>query len=105
MADHDIEQTVDSLTPPRPETPELTKMGKQKKILKMQHIGVFLEWLEASGYHIAVWTQFDEIRDPMLTVSGKSINELLAEYAGIDLKIVDQEQRALLQWWREVQGL
>jgi hypothetical protein len=81
-----------------PDTPELDKRGMQIKALHTQAIGIFVEWLNSQGMWIAHYAQFDDIKDPMLVTVDKSIEQLLADFAGIDLNKVEQERRVLLEY-------
>jgi hypothetical protein len=79
-----------------PETPELNKAAEQRKALKTQHIGVFLEWLSAQGAVIASWGK-DEYDEDRLIPIPDSIEQLLADYSGVDLQKMENEKRAILE--------
>ena len=63
---------------------------------KSQEIGEFLEWLQ-THYVIATYTQYDVELRPIRT----SIQDLLAEYFGIDLTKLEGEKRVILNEHRE----
>ena len=74
--------------------PEHDKMRIAQADLGTQRIGEFLEWLgeqgivlcESSGYEFQPWQQ----------ITG-SMENLLARYAEIDLAVIEQEKRAMLE--------
>ncbi len=74
-----------------PPTPELDKMLAVKD--KSQAIGEFLDWLQHDkNYVLAEYGEKDRLY-PLYS----SIETLLAEYFGIDLKKIEQERRAILK--------
>jgi len=85
----------------QPETPELDKMQQATEEFHTEAIGEFLEWLSVNGYWIAQFKRYDEYRDPKLTATSKTFEQLLAEYCEIDLVKVEREKRAILKWARE----
>lgn len=75
-----------------PSTPELDKMLAVKD--KSQAIGEFFDWLvNDKGY---VLSQYEE-KDRRLYPTYSSIEKLLAEFFGIDLKKIEEERRAILK--------
>ena len=59
------------------------------------------EFLETSGYVLAEYRQFEDIKDPMLAPVGKPINDILAGYFKIDLNKIETEKRQMLDILRE----
>lgn len=104
-----VEQVTEVARPvTMPPTPELDKMSSFKH--ESQPIGEFLEWLFSNDFHIAKYKDGvttwgpDENGEPvgstgMLQVT-KSIEQWLAEYLEIDLKIVEEERVAILKYIR-----
>jgi hypothetical protein len=91
------------------EYPECEKMLAVKS--KSQPIGEFIEWLRGErGIVLAKWCDKDEDGEDYLD-SGYSrlvpvhirIEDLLAEYFGIDLKRIEQEKRIMLSKLRDEQ--
>jgi len=77
----------------RPATPTLAKMVAVRK--ESQVVGEFLDWLfNTKGYHIA---NYD---DGELYPVGNSIEQWCAEFFDIDLVKVEQERRAMLDYYR-----
>lgn len=78
--------------------PEHDKLRIAKKQFGTQHIGEFIDWLEeqgivlceASGYEFQPWQQISERTE-----------DLLARYAEIDLAVIEQEKRAMLDELRQ----
>lgn len=66
-----------------------------------QSIGEFLDWLQSQGYWLC---KIDEKRGTLYH-SDPGFNNLLAEYFGIDLEAREKEVRAMLEEWREKQGI
>lgn len=101
--------------PPAPATPTLDKMREVRE--KSQAIGEFLEWLESTGVQLVTYHSHgdkceDEDGDIMCGISEdepmpehRSIERLLAEFFEIDLKVVEEERRALLDWQRVLNEL
>ena len=81
---------------PQPSMPESEKLLAIKD--KSQIIGEFLDWLR-SEQEVTLCT-LDESEDQFYPVF-VSIEDLLAEYFGIDLQKVEQEKVALLEALRE----
>jgi hypothetical protein len=80
----------------KPETPELNKQAEAAEKLGTEAIGEFLAWLPSQRIHLAVWDTSGEWMLPW----GGSVERLLATYAGVDLKKVDEERRAWLEYIR-----
>lgn len=84
--------------------PECGKMAKSAPI--SQPIGEFLDWLlNEKGYILARWEKnLDPDADPdedLLMPKNPGIQNLLAEYFQIDLKLVEQERRAMMEALRQ----
>jgi hypothetical protein len=90
-----------------PDTTELDKM--QDRIALSQQIGEFVEWLRAEkgvGFFVV---HGEEHTDPGRRRGDtfkyhpfcQPINEVLADYFGIDLDLVEEERRNILVWMRE----
>jgi hypothetical protein len=76
-------------------TPELDRMLVVKK--KSQAIGEFIEWLGENGMWVGEW--HEDVSGVMPSFGapvGKSIEQLLADFYGIDLVKAEQERRAIL---------
>lgn len=77
--------------PGYPETPELDRL---RIVQDEAHIiGAFLEWLGENGMHVTTDNGDDAYNC--------SIERTLAGYFGIDLRKVDDEKRAVLDWQRK----
>lgn len=76
-----------------PPTPMLDKMEAVRA--RSQEIGEFLEWLGQQGYVICCSGRYPP------APAGKSTEQLLAEYFGIDLEAAERERRAVLDFVRE----
>lgn len=90
-----------------PDTPELDKI--QGVHDQTQAAGAFLEWLTQNGVTLCKWQDFDE-DDEDETIEGYypvflPIQELLAEWQGIDQNKAELERVALLEWVRQQQEL
>lgn len=97
-----------------PETPTLDRMRELK--VKSQAIGEFLEWLQHNGVQLMFYHEHserceDEDGDQMCGLSEDSlmpehrgIERLLADFFEIDLKKVEEERTALLDWQRALNG-
>jgi len=96
---------------PYPKTPELDKLAAIKG--KSQIIGEFLVWLsDERGLHLGEYHEHTDecqtfggcgMRQGELYLASPGIENLLAEYFGIDLKKVAEEKDAVLDWERERQ--
>lgn len=88
--------------PGYPETPELDKMTQFTD--KSQGIGEFLEWaLGERNLIFARWPDEGEESEWALDCpipECLNINELLAEYFGVDLVKVENERRTILEYLR-----
>lgn len=85
--------------PNYPDTPELEKMKAHQP--ESQIIGSFLDWLtNEKNREICTWdtTRHREEFRPV----GKTIEQTLAEYFDVDLKKVEEERRAVLEYAREI---
>lgn len=80
--------------PSYPKTPQLDKMKAVHN--KSQAIGEFITWLESKGMQIA---QESEGERGLFSIND-SIEKLLAKYFKIDLKKVEQEREAVLEYVR-----
>lgn len=95
--------------PPCPECEKLTKVSEESN-----KIGNFLDWMYSRGLVLCTWEENDDedtndyLPDILVPASKyrthSGIENLLAEYFGVDLDKVEKERRALLDWLREVQG-
>lgn len=83
-------------------TPELDKMLSNKD--KSQTIGEFLDWL-MSEKKVILCVYDEKISEHHPYPIRKSIEELLAEYYGIDLKKCEKERMALLNNLRKINNL
>jgi hypothetical protein len=89
--------------------PECEKMKKVQS--KSQAIGSFLEWLQSKKIELMTWLipEYNEELDEYLPEEkgyysiNKNIEELLAEYFGIDLKKIEKEKRQMLDEIRSKQ--
>jgi hypothetical protein len=79
-----------------PNCPECEKLEKVAE--ESNDIGQFIEWLLEHEYQICTYSEMDG--DGEYVAAHTSIEELLASYFKIDLKKVEQERRALLDWVR-----
>jgi hypothetical protein len=76
-----------------PPMPEHDKFLPHKE--DAQTIGEFIEWLPSVGLHLAEYPEEDA--DGYLWQSRKTIQDIIAEYFGIDKKAFDAETEALYQ--------
>ncbi len=67
-------------------------MKAEKVKVERQAIG---EFIELGGYTLCKWPDDDEVQHPLPV--HLSINEVLAEYFEIDLKLLEQEKQAMLK--------
>jgi len=108
-----IGKPVRKKLPKAPETPTLDKMREARP--KSQAIGGVLEWLtsEQRGqlmlYHEHSEGCLDEddayrcgLTEDSLVPMHTSVEQLLADFFEIDLKEVEKERSALLDWQREL---
>lgn len=80
--------------------PEHEKM--QKISDKSQAIGEFLEWAAAEkGLHLAGYRKFEDSENEVLTVTYTPVQDLLAEFYGIDQRVLEREKRTMLDKMRE----
>lgn len=75
-------------------TPTLDKMKEVKS--ESQAIGEFLEWAQGQGLHLCEQVEVNSWGSQQYMPVSKSIETLLAEHFGIDLKKAEQEKRAIL---------
>lgn len=80
--------------PPTPECDRLRDVSRSSQL-----IGEFLEWLLAE-YTLAEWNDSGEVLRPVRA----SIEELLAEYFGIDLDKIEEERQAVLEALQKEEG-
>jgi hypothetical protein len=81
-----------------PEYPEHEKLAKVRD--KSQAIGEFLEWASEKGWHLAYYPE-DPNYDAEMRWVRETVHQILAKYFGIDLKRLEDEKRAMLEWIRE----
>lgn len=81
-----------------PETPEHDKLKNVQE--QSQWLGGFLEFLQRKRYSICQISK-DEHGDERLYYVGKSIEAWLADFFEIDLKKIDAEKKAILDYIRE----
>jgi hypothetical protein len=84
--------------PANPACPECDKLASVAD--KSQVIGEFIDWLLGEKQYILAKWGTGEVED-MLLPRNPSVQGLLAEFFGIDLKKVEVERRALLDAIRE----
>mgnify|MGYP001611424741 FL=1 len=65
---------------------------------KSQVCGEFLEWLHSKGYYLCYLPRGHELWVPIR----ENIEKLLAEFFGVDLNKVEQENRTMLEQIRKV---
>lgn len=83
---------------PEPESPECAKLVMEAP--KGRIIGAFMEWLADSGYTICETVETTSWgQNPHVPVR-KNIEQLLAAYFEIDLNKVEDERRAIIDYWR-----
>jgi hypothetical protein len=83
-----------------PETPELAKMAAHND--ESQIIGEFLDVIFSQGMVLCEWdTVVGGNREEQLFPIDKSIEQILADFYGIDLKKCEQERRELLGYLRD----
>lgn len=80
-----------------PDYPEHAKLAAIQPM--SQAIG---EFLEASDYHLAEWVTFEGNDRETLVIVHKPMNEILADHFGIDLRVIEQEKRAMLNSQRDL---
>lgn len=80
-------------------TPELEKMHSVKE--RSQAQGEFIEWLSSEkGIRLCTLEDAGNCRNEYMPIY-TSLEELLAEFHGIDLQKVEREKRALLESLRK----
>ncbi len=83
-----------------PPTPELDKMKSIQG--QSQQIGQFLDWLQGDGgMTIAEYLGTDTEAGDVLYPVQDSIEKILAAYFKIDLKKVERERQAILDYIRQ----
>lgn len=97
--------------PGYPPTPELDKMLAAKDRLHTEAIGEFVEWLREQGIVLARTHTHDDgcldedgrrscgYLDGHLEYVHESLQCLLERYAEVDPAKMEQERRAVLEWW------
>lgn len=82
--------------------PEHAKLNGVKE--QSQFIGSFLDWSEEQGYLFV--ERVEDIRstedEPVMIRVNKSIQQLLADYHGIDLQKLEQEKLKMLEECRKI---
>lgn len=77
------------------ETPECDRMLAVRD--QSQAIGEFIDWLNYEHeVFLARYEDLDDYSQPVLMTFHRNMNELLAEFFGIDLAKVEAEKRAIL---------
>jgi hypothetical protein len=61
-----------------------------------QAVGCFIEWLQVKGYVIARYKNIHGFMDEQLVPDTSGIQDLIAEYFGIDQDKLEQEKRKML---------
>lgn len=74
--------------------PEHEKLMKVKD--KSQMIGDFLEWLGEQSFEISEYEECEDCGCEHLFPIRKNREQLLAEYFGIDLKVLEDEKQQML---------
>lgn len=85
----------------QPACPECEKLSKVSE--QSNKIGDFLDWLRQHSIVLCVYDDGEEAYFDAGMMTDSGINHLLAKYFGIDLDKVEEERKALLQWFREIQ--
>ena len=62
-----------------------------------QELGEFLEWLQENGYVLARWRQRHIRMEHELVPCGESIEKILAKRFNIDLKVLEDEKRQIIE--------
>lgn len=84
---------------PQPPTPEHIKMIAAEERIDTDVIDDFLYWLTISkSYRICEWDDRNDRYVPLPF----DIKRWIAEYLDIDLEMIDQEKRQVLDWIRKV---
>lgn len=81
------------------EYPEHDKMAKVRE--QSQACGEFLEWLGEQGYQVGEFVLFDGYSEEQFVPIYRPMDELLAGFFGIDLKLIEQEKQAMLRSFQE----
>lgn len=79
-----------------PETQKMVDAAPQS-----QNIGEFVEWLENQGIQLAEFVEIEGYSEPKLMPVSRSLESVLADYFGIDLKAVEKERRKILASLRD----
>jgi UV DNA damage repair endonuclease len=77
---------------PYPPTPAIDHLREVQP--QTQTIGEFLEWCDEHGVRLVRWT---DDRIPLI----QQTDTVIAAWAEVDLKAVEAEKRAILEWVRE----
>lgn len=97
---------MNATTKKQPECPECEKLAKVSE--ESNKIGDFLEWLSSKGFVIAGYEHNIRNFEELVVVRGfqgsSGINNILAEYYGVNMNKVEKERKALLAWLQEVQS-
>lgn len=84
-------------TPQLPDTPELAKMAAHND--DSQVIGDFLDTIFEQGMVLCEWQWVGQ--NEKLVPINKSIEQILADFFGVDLKKCEQERKALLDYLQD----
>lgn len=81
---------------PHPETQKMVNAAPES-----QSIGEFVEWMGAQGIQLAEFVEIEGYSEPKLMPVSRSLENMLADYFGIDLKAVEKERRKILASLRD----
>lgn len=78
------------------DSPELDKQQKIIESGKAETVEEFIDWLHGQGIELAYWETVESYRDPRLLPDLRRPEQIMADFFGIDLNRIKQEQEALL---------
>jgi hypothetical protein len=74
----------------------------EKQAAVLDEAGAIGRFLDEGPYILAEYRDVDGFRDPLLVPVSKSIQQVLAEWLGIDLQRIEDEKRLMLDSMRAV---
>ena len=91
------------MTIPRPVAPETPECDNLAALMgNVDAITEFFEWAGEHGYQLGQFAPVDGYRDEQFMPVGRSTHELALESLGLDVKKLETERRALLDYQRRL---
>ena len=91
------------MTIPRPVAPETPECDNLAALMgNVDAITEFIEWAGEHGFQLGQFAPVDGYRDEQFMPVGRSTHELALESLGLDVKKLETERRALLDYQRRL---